>query len=236
MTVFTRLCLCLGLTLGGCAAVPQNQVAPVTLPSPVNEAQKPSVHVSVSHYFGSPLPHQLAGSLKGAGLETDTQRLQRLAALSPLAPVGVQQNTTQQVRQILDETGLFAHVSMNGEAVRPGDYQLDLSVYTYWPFSAGEALASMATLVTLGLVPSSRPQEFKLILSLHGPDKQPLAWAANSDAIDQRVGLVNLVRLGDTEEKAEYDTLKRQVNALLLNAVQRGLIPELTQASEARHG
>lgn len=231
MTVVTRLCLSLCFLLGGCASVPENQVAPSTLPSLAEGAPKPSVHVSVSHYFGSPVPHLLAASLKNTAFGTDPQLIQNLGAQSPLAPSAVQQSTAQTVRQILDETALFGHVAMNGEPARPGDYTLRLSVYSYWPLDGGSALASMATLVTLGLFPSSRPQEFKLILEVYGPDKQPLARVANADVIDQRVGLINLARLSDTQDKAERDTLKRQVDALLLNVVKSGLVPELAHTT-----
>ncbi|MHA6195669.1 hypothetical protein ACX3YG_14995 [Pseudomonas wadenswilerensis] len=236
MTLPPRLYLCLFFLLGGCAYVPQNQVAPSPLPSLAEGKQKPGVHISVNHYFGSPVTPLGASSLKVANWGTDPQLIQILATLTPLAPPNMQQNTTQIVRQILNETALFEHVAVNGEPAQPGDYQLSLSVYTYWPLDGGDALASMATLLTFGLFPSSRPQEFKLILDLYGPDNRALARVANADAIDQRVGLINLGRLGDTPEKAERDTLKRQVDALLMNAVKHGVIPELVQASTETRG
>ncbi len=236
MTVVTRLCLSLCLLLGGCASVPENLVAPSTLPTLAEGKPKPGVHVSVSHYYGSPLPHLLAASMKDTEYGNDAKVMRNLGAQSPLAPAERQRNTTQIVRQVLSETALFEHVAMNDEPLRPGDYQLHLRLYTYWPLDGGGALGSLGTLLTFGLFPSSRPEEFKLLMALQGPDQKPLGGLANSDAIDQRVGLVNLARLGDTQEKAEYDTLKRQVDALLLRVVKGGLIPELVQVPAGGRG
>ena len=216
MTVSTRLCIYLSLLLGGCASVPQNQVAPTSLPSLAGSAHKPSVRVAVEHLYGDP-------DLRPADIPTssilgrsDAEMELALLMVYPVpAPLAVQQHSTQAIRQLLEDSGMFERVSMTADPIQAGDYQLFVRVTEYWPLESGEALASMATLLTLGIVPSSRSQRFQLTLDVLSPERQPLGRVGNRDAIEQRVGLINLAKLGYSHEKAERNTLKRQLDALL---------------------
>ncbi|WP_194791893.1 hypothetical protein [Pseudomonas sp. UFMG81] len=234
MPVLLRLLL-LSLVLGGCSSAPEYQVAPVTLPTLAQNAHKPSVHVVVQRFHGelNPRSQALIASFQTFDSQEGAQLMQRLMPFPLASPPAEQQRTEQMIHEVLVDSGLFEQVTMTAQPAKPGDYQLYLGVHEAWPLDGGDMLTGMATMVTLGLFPSSRPHELKLKLDVSGPGNRPLGRFDNHDTIDQRMGMINLFRLDQTQEKAERDTLKRQLDALLKQVLDRGLIPELAGATHA---
>jgi hypothetical protein len=234
MMVATRVCLLLSLLLGGCASIPQEEIAPTRLPVPGPGVHKPGVQVWAGSFFGDPELRAQAPSAESVlGIKSDSPALLQVLALLPTpAPPEVSRQTTLQVRQIFEASGLFAHVSGVDDPLQPGDYQILVRVYEDWPLANSQALAGMATLVTLGLFPSSRPQRLKVTMDVIDTRKLSLARLSNHDTIDERIGLINLAHWGSTREKAERDTLKRQLDALLKRMVDEGLVAELAHSEQ----
>ncbi|WP_064120947.1 hypothetical protein [Pseudomonas fluorescens] len=184
------LALGLVLTLGGCASFTKDEVAPVTLPSMVNYANKPNVYVDFDFYQGEPK--------SGSAVEVPQARDQ----LKP------------QLQKILTDSGLFGRVTLDEFQKQPGDYSLRLKMYNHPP-NAGSMVLAFISGFSMMVIPAYGTDQYTLSLENLDQQGQTLTTASNHDAVGTWFGIWFIPLMANTPKEAVNDTFTRQVNALL---------------------
>jgi len=139
------LALGLVLALGGCASFTKDEVAPVTLPSMANYANKPNVYVDFDFYQGEPK--------SASAVEVPQARDQ----LKP------------QLQKILADSGLFGRVTLDEFEKQPGDYSLRLKMYNHPP-NAGSMVLAFISGLSMMIIPAYGSDQYTL--SLEAQDGQ----------------------------------------------------------------
>jgi hypothetical protein len=181
--------LALMLSLGGCASFTKDEVAPVSLPSMANYANKPNVFVDFDFYQGEP----------GASA---TEVPQARDMLQP------------ELKRAFDESGLFGRVVFNEFDKKPGDSNLRLKVYNHPP-SGGQVAWAFVSGLTMMVLPAMGTDHYTVSLETIDDRGQALSKNINHDAINTWFGIVFLPLMGNTPKEAINDTFNRQVKALL---------------------
>lgn len=181
--------LALMLSLGGCASFTKDEVAPVSLPSMANYANKPNVFVDFDFYQGEP----------GASA---TEVPQARDMLQP------------ELKRAFDESGLFGRVVFNEFDKKPGDSNLRLNVYNHPP-SGGQVAWAFVSGLTMMVLPAMGTDHYTVSLETVDDRGQALSKNTNHDAINTWFGIVFLPLMGNTPKEAINDTFNRQVKALL---------------------
>lgn len=189
------LALGLVLALGGCASFTKDEVAPVTLPSMANYANKPNVYVDFDFYVGEPK--------SASAVEVPQGRDQ----LKP------------QLQKILTDSGLFGRVTLDEFQKQPGDYNLRLKVYNHPPNGGQMALAYISGF-SLMVIPAYGTDQYTMSLEAMDGQGQALTTASNHDAIGTWFGIWFIPLMANTPKDAMSDTFTRQVNALLKQVVE----------------
>ncbi len=184
------LALGLVLTLGGCASFTKDEVAPVTLPSMANYANKPNVYVDFDFYQGEPK--------SGSAVEVPQARDQ----LKP------------QLQKILTDSGLFGRVTLDEFQKQPGDYSLRLKMYNHPP-NAGSMVLAFISGFSMMVIPAYGTDQYTLSLENLDQQGQTLTTASNHDAVGTWFGIWFIPLMANTPKEAVNDTFTRQVNALL---------------------
>ncbi|MFJ2537364.1 MULTISPECIES: hypothetical protein [unclassified Pseudomonas] len=190
------LALGLVITLGGCASFTQDEVAPVTLPSMANYANKPNVYVDFDFYQGEP---------KSASATEVPQ------ARDQLKP---------QLQKILSDSGLFGRVTLDEFQKQPGDYNLRLKVYNHPP-NGGQMVLAFISGFSMMVIPAYGTDQYTMSLETLDDQGQATTTASNHDAIGTWFGIWFIPLMANTPKEAMSDTFTRQVNALLKQMVER---------------
>lgn len=188
------LALGLVLALGGCASFTKDEVAPVTLPSMANYANKPNVYVDFDFYQGEPK--------SASAVEVPQARDQ----LKP------------QLQKILTDSGLFGRVTLDEFEKQPGDYSLRLKMYNHPP-NAGSMVLAFISGFSMMIIPAYGSDQYTLSLEALDGQGQAVTTASNHDAIGTWIGIWFIPLMANTPKDAVNDTFTRQVNALLKQMV-----------------
>ncbi|MFI8393817.1 hypothetical protein CXF97_27450 [Pseudomonas sp. Choline-02u-1] len=188
------LALGLVLALGGCASFTKDEVAPVTLPSMANYANKPNVYVDFDFYQGEPK--------SASAVEVPQARDQ----LKP------------QLQKILTDSGLFGRVTLDEFQKQPGDYSLRLKMYNHPP-NAGSMVLAFISGFSMMIIPAYGSDQYTLSLEALDGQGQAVTTASNHDAIGTWIGIWFIPLMANTPKDAVNDTFTRQVNALLKQMV-----------------
>lgn len=188
------LALGLVLALGGCASFTKDEVAPVTLPSMANYANKPNVYVDFDFYQGEPK--------SASAVEVPQARDQ----LKP------------QLQKILADSGLFGRVTLDEFEKQPGDYSLRLKMYNHPP-NAGSMVLAFISGLSMMIIPAYGSDQYTLSLEAQDGQGQAVTTASNHDAVGTWIGIWFIPLMANTPKDAVTDTFTRQVNALLKQMV-----------------
>ncbi|QXI17728.1 hypothetical protein [Pseudomonas hamedanensis] len=188
------LALGLVLALGGCASFTKDEVAPVTLPSMANYANKPNVYVDFDFYQGEP---------------NSASAVEMPQARDQLKP---------QLQKVLTDSGLFGRVTLDEFQKQPGDYSLRLKMYNHPP-NAGSMVLAFISGFSMMIIPAYGTDQYTMSLETLDGHGQTLTSASNHDAIGTWVGIWFIPLMANTPKDAVNDTFTRQVNALLKQMV-----------------
>jgi hypothetical protein len=196
MQIGKILGLALVLALGGCASFTKDEVAPVTLPTMSNYANKPNVYVDFDFYQGTP------GS--ASAIESPQSR-------DMLKP---------QLKKVLSDSGLFGRVTLDEFQKQPDDYTLRLKVYNHPP-GGGQLVMAFISGLTLTIIPAMATDQYTMSLEGLDPRGLVVSNASNHDSINTWIGIWFIPLMSNTPKAAVNDTFSRQVNALLKQLVEK---------------
>jgi hypothetical protein len=180
--------------LAGCASFPGDQVPETQIPSVTQYQQKPGVYVDFTFFGGEP---------------NSPSAVPMPQARDMLKP---------RLEQLLADSKLFSHYTLDSFQKQPGDYTLRLKVYNHG--SVGAAMASgFLTGFSLFVIPGSAKDEYRMSAELLGPDGQQVTQRSNDESVRTWMGIWFLPLAGNTPQEAITDAFSRQFNALLKELV-----------------
>ncbi|QJI28697.1 hypothetical protein HKK55_08205 [Pseudomonas sp. ADAK18] len=182
------------LGMSGCASFTKDEVAPVSLPSMANFANKPNVYVDFAFYQGEP---------------KSTTAVEVPQARDMLRP---------QLQKVLTDSGLFGRVTLDEFQKQPGDYSLRLKVYNHPP-GGGQLVMAFISGLTFTIIPTLGTDQYTMSLESLDSQGQALSTGTNHDGINTWMGIWFIPMMAYTPKEAVTDTFTRQVNALLKQMV-----------------
>ncbi|MFC6298988.1 hypothetical protein GNF76_15680 [Pseudomonas sp. CCM 7893] len=182
------------LGMSGCASFTKDEVAPVSLPSMANFANKPNVYVDFAFYQGEP---------------KSTTAVEVPQARDMLRP---------QLQKVLTDSGLFGRVTLDEFQKQPGDYSLRLKVYNHPP-SGGQLVMAFISGLTFTIIPTLGTDQYTMSLESLDSQGQALSTGTNHDGVNTWMGIWFIPMMAYTPKEAVTDTFTRQVNALLKQMV-----------------
>lgn len=189
----------LAFALAGCASFPGDQVAETKLPSMAAYQQRPGVFVDFGFYQGE------------AGHSAAVEMPQGKEMLKP------------QLENLLRDSGMFSHYTLDEFQKRPGDYTLKLKVYNHG--SAGAAMVSgFITGLSLFIIPGTAKDEYTMTLQVIDPEGHPLLAQQNDESVRTWIGIWFLPMAAHTPKEATSDAFSRQFNALLKKVAEQQVL------------
>ncbi|MGJ8691693.1 MAG: hypothetical protein ACSHW0_04370 [Thalassotalea sp.] len=183
------------LTLSGCAAFPDEQIAKVeNLPDVSQYKNKPSVAIDLKFYRGSP---DDANPIEMSQL---TPQLQEMTA------------------KVLDESQLFEKYTYDIFEKNEVDYVIKMHFYNHGN-TGGAAISGFLSGFTFGIIPGVATDSYSLKLEVHQGDKSIIEQVSN-DALNTYIGIWFIPVMANTPEKGFDEVISNMIKDSLTKIIE----------------